>query len=97
MTEAEFIRFYKKRNNIKNNREAREKIELFWNALLKALNEDKKVLFKDWGAFEHKEVKPRKIMTPKMDKTAYTKGKKTIKFKVGRGLQDMVNGAGSDE
>ena len=40
MTEGEFIRFYKKRNKIKSHREVREKIELFWNVLLKALEED---------------------------------------------------------
>ena len=42
MTEGEFIRFYKKRNNSKSHKEVREKIDLFWNVLLKALEEDKK-------------------------------------------------------
>ena len=40
MTEGEFIRFYKKRNNSKSHKEVREKIDLFWNVLLKALDED---------------------------------------------------------
>ena len=52
MTEGEFIRFYKKRNNSKNLKVVKEKIDLFWNVLLKALDEDKKVIFKNWGAFE---------------------------------------------
>ena len=44
MTEGEFVRFYKKRNNSKSHKEVREKIDLFWNVLLKALDEDKKVI-----------------------------------------------------
>ena len=43
MTEGEFIRFYKKRNKIKNHKTVKEKIDLFWDVLLKALDEDKKV------------------------------------------------------
>lgn len=42
MTEGEFIRFYKKRNKSKNHKEAKEKIDLFWNVLLAALEKKKK-------------------------------------------------------
>ena len=97
MTEGEFIRFYKKRNNSKNHKEVKEKIDLFWNALLKALDEEGRVALKDWGTFEKKEVKPRKIMTPKMDKATFTEAKEKIRFKAGRGLQNTVNGADTDE
>ena len=64
MTEGEFIRFYKKRNNSKSHKEVREKIDLFWNVLLKALDEDKKVIFKNWGVFEKRERKARKVLVP---------------------------------
>ena len=97
MTEGEFIRFYKKRNNSKNHKEVKEKIDLFWNALLKALDEEGRVALKDWGTFEKKEVTPRKIMTPKMDKATFTEAKEKIRFKAGRGLQNAVNGADTDE
>ncbi|RHG32599.1 HU family DNA-binding protein [Fusobacterium varium] len=97
MTEGEFIRFYKKRNNSKNHKEVKEKIDLFRNALLKALDEEGRVALKDWGTFEKKEVKPRKIMTPKMDKATFTEAKEKIRFKAGRGLQNAVNGADTDE
>ncbi|RGJ21328.1 HU family DNA-binding protein, partial [Fusobacterium varium] len=56
MTEGEFIRFYKKRNLSRSYKEVKEKIDIFWTVLLKALDEDGKVLLKDWGAFEKKEV-----------------------------------------
>ena len=97
MTEGEFIRFYKKRNNSKNHKEVKEKIDLFRNALLKALDEEGRVALKDWGTFEKKEVKPRKIMTPKMDKATFTEAKEKIRFRAGRGLQNAVNGADTDE
>ena len=97
MTEGEFIRFYKKRNGLKNQQEVKEKIELFWNTLLKVLNEGEKVTFKNWGTFEQKDVKPRKIIIAKIDKTGYTKAKKKIRFKAGTGLQNIVNGADTDE
>ena len=97
MTEGEFIRFYKKRNNLKNHKEVKAKIDLFWDALLKALDEDGRVVLKNWGIFEKKEVKPRKIMTPRMDKATFTEAKEKIRFKAGRGLQNAVNGADTDE
>lgn len=90
MTEGEFIKFYKERNKTKNYKETKEKIELFWDALLKALNEDGKVVLKNWGVFQIKEVKPRKIVILKINKSAYTVSKKVIKFKAGLGLQDAV-------
>ena len=97
MKEGEFIKFYKERNLSRNYKEVKEKIDLFWDALLKALDEDGRVVLKNWGIFEKKEVKPRKIMTPRMDKATFTEAKEKIRFKAGRGLQNAVNGADTDE
>ncbi len=36
-------------------------------------------------------------MIARIDKTGYTKAKKKIRFRVGTGLQDIVNGDGTDE
>ena len=92
MTEGEFIRFYKKRNKIKNHKAVKEKIDLFWNVLLKALEEDKKVVFKGWGIFEKREVKSRKIKVPMWEEERYTDPKEVIKFRAGKGLIKMVEG-----
>ena len=97
MTEKEFIKFYKRRNFSRNHKEAKEKIDLFWNAILKALDEDGKVSLKDWGVFEKKEVAPRKIMTPRMEKERVTKAGEKIIFRTGTGLKTLVNGADVDE
>ena len=92
MTEGEFIRFYKKRNRIKSHKEVKEKIDLFWDVLLKALEEDKKVVFKGWGIFEKREVKSRKIKVPMWEEERYTDPKEVIKFRAGKGLIKMVEG-----
>ena len=97
MKEGEFIRFYKERNLSRNYKEVKEKIDLFWNAVLKALDEDGKVSLKDWVVFEKKEVAPRKIMTPRMEKERVTKAGEKIIFRTGTGLKTLVNGADVDE
>ena len=98
MTEKEFIKFYCKRRNFsRNHKEAKEKIDLFWNVILKALNEDEKVVLKNWGTFEKKEVKARRVMIPKMDKIIIIDAKEKIRFKAGKGLRNVINGADVDE
>ncbi|WP_270852676.1 HU family DNA-binding protein [Fusobacterium varium] len=97
MKEGEFIRFYRDRNCLRSIKEAQKKIDLFWTVVLKALDEDGKVLLKDWGVFEKKEVAPRKIMTPRMEKERVTKAGEKIIIRTGTGLKTLVNGADADE
>ena len=92
MTEGEFIRFYKKRNNSKSHKEVREKIDLFWNVLLKALEEDKKVTFKNWGVFEKRKRKARKVLIPTWEKAQYIKLKEIVKFRAGKSFIEIANG-----
>ncbi|EHO79100.1 HU family DNA-binding protein [Fusobacterium ulcerans] len=92
MTEGEFVRFYKKRNKSKSHKEVKKKIDLFWDVLLKALDEDKKVVFKGWGVFEKREIKSRKIKVPMWEKERYTEPKEVIKFRAGKGLIKMAEG-----
>ena len=92
MTEGKFIRFYKKRNNSKSHKEVREKIDLFWNVLLKALDEDKKVILKNWGVFEKRERKVRKVLVPTWEKAQYIKPKEIVKFRAGKSLIKIANG-----
>jgi len=92
MTEGEFIRFYKNRNKIKSHKEVREKIDLFWDVLFEALKKDKKVIFKEWGVFEKREIKSRKIKVPMWEEERYTEPKKVIKFRAGKSLIEIANG-----
>jgi len=95
MTEKDFLKIYKKRNRIKNQKEAKEKIDNFWKALLKAISKDKKVVFKNWGVFEEKDIKSRKIVLP-TQKEVYSQSKKILKFRAGRELIKSVNTEGGD-
>ena len=97
MTEKEFIKLYKRRNFSRNHEEAKEKIDLVWNAILKALDEGGKVSLKNWGVFEKKEVKARKIVIPQMKEAVIIDAKEKIRFKAGIGLRNMINGADVDE
>ena len=92
MTETEFIKFYKERNGIKSKKEAKEKIDNFWKALFKAIDEDKKVVFKYWGVFEEKEVRSRKVLVPIWKEARYTEPKKIVKFRAGKRLVEIANG-----
>ena len=58
----------------------------------KVLEEDKKVIFKEWGVFEKRETKSRKIKMPMWEEERYTEPKKVIKFRAGKGLVKMAEG-----
>ena len=87
MTKGEFIRFYKKRNKIKSHKKVKEKIDLFWNVLLKALDEDKKVTLQNWGVFEKRERKARKVLVPMWEEARYTEPKEAVKFRASKKIK----------
>ena len=62
MTEKEFLILYQKKRGFKNIHEAKEKINLFWEALFEALETNDSVSFRGWGIFEKKIVPARRIM-----------------------------------
>ena len=91
MTEKEFLTLYKERRKLKSIREAKERLDSFWKALFDVLEEDEKVIIKDWGIFEKKEVKPRKILNLATREMMITEEKKVIKFKPRMKMIDKVN------
>lgn len=97
MREADFIKLYKKRSGDKDKKISKEKIDRFWTMLFKALEEGDKVKFKDWGLFENKEMRSRKIIVPVSTEVIYTKPRKTIKFRAGKGLIDLINSESGDD
>lgn len=96
MKEADFIKLYRKRSGDKDKKTAKEKVDRFWTMLFRALEVEDKVKFKDWGLFEIKEMKPRKIVVPVSAEAIYTKPKKTIKFRTGKGLLKLINNESGD-
>lgn len=97
MKETDFIKLYKKRSGDKDKKTAKEKVDRFWTMLFKALEEEEKVKIKDWGVFENKEMRSRKIIVPVSIDAIYTKPKKTIKFRAGKGLIDLINNESGDD
>ena len=87
MTEGEFVRFYKKRNKSKSHREVKKKIDLFWDVLLKALDEDKKVTLQNWGVFEKRERKARKVLVPMWEEAGYTEPKEAVRFRASKKIK----------
>jgi len=75
-----------------NYEEHKEKIDNFWKALFKAIDEDKKVALQNWGVFEKKERKARKVLMPMWEKAGYTEPKEAVKFKAGKALVKIANG-----
>ena len=94
MNRKDFYKMCKEELGLKNLEEARERTDLFWKSVFTALEEDEKAraVFKDWGVFYVKDVKPRRTKVPTIDEIFYTKPKKTIKFYCGKGLRARVNG-----
>ena len=56
-----------------------------------------KSVIKRLGSFEKKEVAPRKIITPRMEKAGLTRAGEKVRFRIGTGLKNLVNGADADE
>lgn len=95
MTEKDFVKEYKKAKDIKTIKAARENVENFWNTLFEVLKTEDKVVFKDWGVFERKEVKSRKIVIPTLGES-YTEPKVTVKFRAGKKLRKFIDEKGAD-
>lgn len=89
MTRRKFLVEYKKRKNIKNIETARENIDNFWNTIFEVLKDEKRIMFKDWGMFERKEVRSRRIVIPAIGEKE-TVPKTTIKFKAGKKLKNYI-------
>ena len=52
---------------------------------------EEKVIFKNWGKFEVKNVKARKVKIPNEKNAFYTSPKKVLSFKCGTGLRERIN------
>ena len=91
MTEVKFLEIYKKRKNLKSIYESKEKLELFWKVVFAGLAQDKKVIVKDFGVFEIKKLKPRKIYDIHKNIFFMTKERTALKFKVKNGFMKKLS------
>lgn len=84
MKESDFIKLYKKKIKAKNYKETKKKVDLFWNAFFKLLDNEKKI------------VKSRKVVVPMWIEAGYSKPKEIIKFRAGEGLIKKINKSGEN-
>ena len=102
MNEKDFFRLYVELYREKGERillkDAKEKVDSIWNALIETLLKEKKVIFKGIAKFELKETNPRNVVMPlkKAGEKSFTyekkiiPSKKVIKFFPGKNLKDLL-------
>ena len=91
MGEKEFLKLYMKERELKNLEEAKEKVDAFWRTIKESLEKGEKVKFKDWGNFEMKDVRARRIIELKTKKDIMIPGNRKMKFSSGKGLIKYIN------
>ena len=91
MIEAKFLELYKKKRKLKNIKEAKKKLELFWDVIFTGIALEKKVTVKDFGTFEVKKLKSRKIYNIHKNSLYMTKERTALKFKVKNEFMKIVN------
>lgn len=91
MGEKEFLKLYMKERGLKNLEEAKEKVNIFWKTVKESLEKGEKVKFKDWGNFEMKDVRPRRIIELKTKRDMTIPESRKMKFSSGKGLIKSIN------
>ena len=91
MTEIEFLKLYKNKRKLKSIKEAKEKLEIFWDIIFAGIALEKKVTVKDFGTFEAKKLKSRKIYNIHKNSLYMTKERTGLKFRVKNEFMKIVN------
>lgn len=90
MTKKEFKKFYAQQNNL-SDEQASEEVELFLETMKEVFSKYPKVVFRNFGTFEVKETKERKIVDPKdSSNIIHAKPRKYIKFKTSKNLEEKL-------
>ena len=90
-TKMDIVAFYSELHNIKDFTKAESKIDRFINTLETAFMTNEKIIFRNFGTFEIKETKARKIVDPKdSTETIHAKPRKYIKFKASKNLEERM-------
>lgn len=88
MNKKEFMLEFRKKLGIKDLEIIESKVNNFWDSWFETLKENKKLTIKDFGSFEIKDVKPRKVVSPYG--SFITNPSKKISFSVGKKFREMV-------
>lgn len=88
MNKKEFMLELRKKLGIKDLEIIESKVNNFWDSWFETLKENKKLTIKDFGKFEIKDVKPRKVVSPYGE--FITNLSKKIRFTAGKELREML-------
>lgn len=92
MVKKDLIELYMKHKKIHVYTEAKQEIEDFIEVMKKALELDETLVLRDFGTFEKKETKRKTAFNPRTGEEVICIPKKYIKFRVGKELEDRING-----
>ena len=90
MIKKEFKKFYAEQNNL-SEEDASKEVELFLETMKEMFANYPKIVFRNFGTFEVKETKERKIVDPRgNNEIIHAKPRKYIKFKTSKNLEDKL-------
>lgn len=69
----------------------KQTIQSLLDSIIDELSEGNRIEFRDFGVFEVKDRAPRTAQNPKTLERVFVPAKKTVKFKVGRLMQQRVD------
>lgn len=90
MTKKDFIEKYAAKTGV-SKKAAGEYVEAFMEVIEDSLAEKDNIQFVGWGTFEVKETAARQGRNPKTGEAIDIPAKNSVRFKVGKKLQDKVN------
>lgn len=90
MRKREFIKLYAEINNMELKKSS-EDVEEFLETLKDIFKTSPKVVFKNFGIFEVRETKARKIFDPRnQTDIIHSKPRKYVKFRTSRKMEDIL-------
>ena len=72
-------------------------VHQFLGEIVSELAKDNRLEFRDFGVFEVKQRAARKAQNPQTMKPVEIPAKRVVKFKMGRGMREGMNGEGSQK
>ncbi|MCI6217451.1 MAG: HU family DNA-binding protein [Helicobacter sp.] len=91
MNKAEFVDLVKTTGGFETKKDAERAVNVFTEAITKALSKKQSVELVGFGKFETAIQKAKTGKVPGTNKTYTTKEKRVPKFRPGKGLKDLVS------
>ena len=91
MKKKEFKNLYSELNKTEKEKSS-EEVEIFLETMKQAFSKYPKIVFRNFGTFEIKETKTRRVLDPRgSGEFIQAKPRKFVKFKMSKNLEDKLN------